>query len=49
MKTLVKKAYLICLTRLLEKELVYIGTVFGNTNFYPNWIIDQVFEQVKVK
>ena len=33
----------------MEKELAYISTVFRNTNFYPNWIIDQAFEQVKVK
>ena len=35
--------------RLLEKELTQIRTVFRNTNGYPNWIINQVFEQIKVK
>ena len=33
----------------MEKELTHIGTVFRNTNGYPNWIINQVFKQVKVK
>ena len=34
---------------LLEKELTHIRTVFRNTNGYPNWIINQVFKQVKAK
>ena len=50
LKTLVERAYLICSTpRLLEKELTHLRTVFRNTNGYPNWIISQVFEQIKVK
>ena len=50
MKTLVESAYLICSTpSLLEKELTHIRTVFRNTNGYPNWIINQVFKQVKAK
>ena len=49
-KTLVERAYLICSTpRLLEKELTHLRTVFRNTKGYPNWIISQVFEQIKVK
>ena len=34
---------------LLEKELTHIRTVFRNTNGYLNWIINQVFKQVKAK
>ena len=50
LKTLVERAYLICSTpSLLEKELTHIRTVFRNTNAYPNWIINQVFKQVKPK
>ena len=50
LKILVERAYLICSTpRLLEKEPTHIRTVFRNINGYPNWIINQVFEQVKVK
>ena len=50
LKTLVERAYLICSTpSLLEKELTHIRTVFRNTNGYPNWIINQVFKQVKAK
>ena len=33
----------------MEKELTHIRTVFRNTNGYPNWIINQVFKQVKAK
>ena len=48
LKTLVERAYLICSTpRLLEKELTPTRTAFRNTNGYPNWIINQVFKQVK--
>ena len=36
-------------TKLLEKELTHIRTVFRNANGYPNWIINQVFKQVKAK
>ena len=32
-----------------KKELTHIRTVFRNTNGYPNWIINQVFKQVKAK
>ena len=50
LKALVERAYLICSTpSLLEKELTHIRTVFRNTNGYPNWIINQVFKQVKAK
>ena len=50
LKTLVERAYLICSTpSLLEKELTHIRTVFRSTNGYPNWIINQVFKQVKAK
>ena len=35
--------------RLLEKELTHIRTVFRNTNGYLNWIINPLFEQIKVK
>ena len=50
LKTLVERAYLICSTpSLLEKELTHIRTVFRNTNGYPNWIINQLFKQVKAK
>ena len=34
---------------MLEKELTHITIVFRNTNGYPNWIINQVFKQIKVK
>ena len=48
LKTLVERAYLICSTiRLLEQELTHFRTVFINTNCYPNWIINQAFEQIK--
>ena len=33
----------------MEKELTHITIVFRNTNGYPNWIINQVFKQIKVK
>ena len=33
----------------MEKELTHIRTFFRNTNGYPNWIINQAFEQVKAK
>ena len=33
----------------MEKKLTHIRTVFRNTNGYPNWIINQVFKQVKAK
>ena len=33
----------------MEKELTHIRTVFRNTNGYPYWVINQVFEQVKAK
>ena len=50
LKTLVERAYLICSTpSLLEKELTHIRTIFRNANGYPNWIINQVFKQVKAK
>ena len=50
LKTLVERAHLICSTpSLLEKELTHIRTVFRNINGNPNWIIDQVFKQVKAK
>ena len=29
--------------------MTHIRNVFRNTNGYPNWIINQVFEQIKVK
>ena len=50
LKALVERTCLICSTpRLLEKKLTHIRTAFRNTNGYPNWIINQVFEQTKVK
>ena len=50
LKALVERTYLICATpSLFEKELTHIRTVFRNTNGYPNWIINQVFKQVKAK
>ena len=57
LKILVERAYLICSTpSLLEKELthiffviIFILFVFKNTNGYLNWIINQIFEQVKAK
>ena len=57
LKTWVERAYLICSTpSLLEKELthiffviIFILFVFKNTNGYLNWIINQIFEQVKAK
>ena len=33
----------------MGKELTHIRTIFRNTNGYPNWIINQVFEEIKVK
>ena len=33
----------------MEKEPTHLRTVFRNINGYSNWIINQVFEQVKVK
>ena len=33
----------------MEKELTHIRTIFRNTNGYPNWIVNQVYEQIKVK
>ena len=49
-KTLVERGYLICLTpNLLEKEITRVRTVLRNTNGYPNWIINQIFKQVKAK
>ena len=50
LKTLVERGYFICSTpRLLEKGLTHIKTIFRTTNGYHNWIINQVFEQVKAK
>ena len=50
LKTLVERAYLICSTPiLLEKELTHVRTILRNNSGYPNWIINQVFEQIKVK
>ena len=50
LKPLVERAYLICSTpRLLEKELTHIRTVLRNTNSHPNWLIKQLFEQIKIK
>ena len=44
------RAYLICsIPSLLEKELTHIRTVLRSTNGYPNWIINQVFKQIKAK
>ena len=50
LKTLVEREYLICsIPSLLGKKLKLIRTVFRNTTGYPNWIINQVFKQVKAK
>ena len=50
LKTLVERGYLVCSTpSLLEKEITHIRTNFRNTNGYPNWIVNQVFKQVKAK
>ena len=50
LKTLVERAYLIfSAPRLLEKELPHIRTVSRNTNGYPNLIINQEFQHIKVK
>ena len=35
--------------RIVAKGLTHIITVSRNTNGYPNWIINQVFEQIKGK
>ena len=49
-ENLVERACLICSTlSLLKKELTHIRNAFRNTNGCPNWIINQVFEQAKVK
>ena len=50
LKTLVERAYIVCATsNLLGKELTHIRIAFTNTNVYPNWIINQVFKQVKAR
>ena len=50
LKPLVERAYLICSTpNYWQKELIHIRTVFRNTNDCPHWIINQIFEQIKVK
>ena len=34
---------------IIGKRIDSIRTIFRNTNGYPNWIINQVFEEIKVK
>ena len=36
-------------TTSVKRSLIPVRTVIRNTNDYPNWIINQVFEQVKGK
>ena len=48
MKTILRRAYLICLTSdYLQEELDHIAYVFEKFNNYPKWVIKQLLEEVK--
>ena len=48
LKTIIRKAYLICSTPdYLQEELDHIAYVFEKFNNYPKWVIMQLLEEVK--
>jgi len=50
LKTIIKRAYLICSTdKHLEEELKFIGNVFQNINGFPKWVISQIMDEMKEK
>ena len=46
-KTIIKRAYVICSTKDLQKESDHISFAFQNYSNFPKWVIDQVFHQEK--
>ena len=48
MKTIIRRAYLICSTpHYLQEELDHMAYVFEKFNNYPKWVIKQLLEEVK--
>ena len=48
LRTVIKRAYVICLTTgLLQKELDHISFVFRKYDNFPKWVIDQLLHQEK--
>ena len=45
LKTLIKRAYIICLNdKLLQEELYHIEKCFSEINGYPKWILKEIFD-----